>query len=386
MKKIRKTVSAVLCPVLAVVTLAACAGKTDNGTDDLNDVTNEEVTEESEPTETTEEELSGEVVIIPLYDSAYESDILSSSPDSFKSFSTFGTYCPFHSTQETTVNGDTFYQLDTVNSVTLKSAPTDGERSTYEAELYFWHREDTDLLVVTCEGDGIKGGGFVDFVPLFYNQTKGCFAGYSFKDEATFTEYYYSKDVGRFIIVDADPSEYDFYPEEKVEDTLVYFYWMNEDKIRESSAEYLYDFMNYSYLFDALVTGKLLDDHTELLNYEYGTNFVISACPDEGTDEKYDIELYYFSDAQEVLGMIEEGNLGVYYEYEGDGKILWPFVPLLYNETKGCIVGYSAESGDLSDFELSELYFSGASNELVAVPVEDTSVYGFDPQGVEVED
>lgn len=112
-------------------------------------------------------------------------------------------------------------------SYKISSVPGE-ENKTYDAEFYLtgdnnyeesgdiWddaaHAPDTYSLVIYYEIDG-KSGALTTFAPFYYNQAKGCFAGFetnSDMSDISWVEVYYSPSMGELVSVPADAAEYGF--------------------------------------------------------------------------------------------------------------------------------------------------------------------------------
>ena len=111
------------------------------------------------------------------------------------------------------------------HSFKISTLPDDGSKS-YDAEIYFtydnFYEETGDIVIdhnnnaesVTAilyyEIDG-KTGDLLSFAPVFYNQAKGCMAGYKANEDLTefsWVELYYSPASGELVEVPADIAEY----------------------------------------------------------------------------------------------------------------------------------------------------------------------------------
>ena len=111
------------------------------------------------------------------------------------------------------------------HSFKINTLPDDGSKS-YDAEIYFtydnFYEETGDIVIdhnsnadsftaiLYYEIDG-KTGDLLSFAPVFYNQAKGCMAGYKANEDLTefsWVELYYSPASGELVEVPADIAEY----------------------------------------------------------------------------------------------------------------------------------------------------------------------------------
>lgn len=132
-------------------------------------------------------------------------------------------------------------------------------------------------------------------------------------------------------------------------DEVVEFFW--DEEIKEVDPEKLYSVGNYMRYVDMRETDECefnLSDYQMHELADYGHSFEWST---EDSSMTIEIEMYLFfiplSDTEE--------QLGVMLVRPGKAHLVLPFVPLMYNETKKCLVGYysNGEGG----YSLAEYYY-----------------------------
>ena len=201
MKKMKKIAATILCLGVAISTLCACSS-TSNGVDQPVEETTtkqtEAVTEATEPStelaesETTEPETTEGDVIIELFEpvgSIYEinPDYLKSNFDTF-----FGMY--ELGLADIVADGHTLLQL-TFKGHNFDICSQSGE--IYNIDLYFYANEYYNTTQMYFYLNGQDGPVNVDFIPLFYNQTKHCFVGYTYSDGDEAGKFDYRGGSGR---------------------------------------------------------------------------------------------------------------------------------------------------------------------------------------------
>lgn len=230
MKKMKKIIATLVCLVMAIATLSACTATTGNGntkpTEDpkpttvepTQDPTTEPTTEPTqEPTEsvTTEPSTPEGDVIIELFEPV--GTIQSADPDALKSnFDTF--FGRFElGPADIVADGHTLFQL-TLKGHNFDICTQSGE--VYNIDIYFFADEfynTTQIYLYINGGEGVMN---VPFIPLFYNQTKKCFVGYTYSDGEEAGSYiaytglyemYYAPEANAWIRESvSDPSIYGF--------------------------------------------------------------------------------------------------------------------------------------------------------------------------------
>jgi hypothetical protein len=114
------------------------------------------------------------------------------------------------------------------------------------------------------------------------------------------------------------------------------------------------------------------DGHTLFQLTFKGHNFDVSTR----TGEIYNVDIYFY--ANEIYN-----NTQIYLYINGEGRPLNVyFIPLFYNQTKKCFVGYAFdEAGEAGTFTvrdgLCEMYYYPSADGWVFDPVTDLSIYGF---------
>jgi hypothetical protein len=231
-KRFKKVVVMVICFVMATAILSACNGNTGNTEDKPTSTTPTEkptevvtteptATEEptvteaptteptTEPTTTVEQQTQD--VIIPLFDAPYESEVRQVAPEQWNSNyeQTYACYFPLISTGNT-VGDATIYQFADSNYAARETFTlSNGAGVTTEVAVYLCVRENG---ASTISFEANVSTDSIDFVPLFYNQTKQCLVGYSGynTDNPGFREVYWDNVINITIPTDVDPALYGF--------------------------------------------------------------------------------------------------------------------------------------------------------------------------------
>jgi hypothetical protein len=162
---------------------------------------------------------------------------------------------------------------------------------------------------------------------------------------------------------------------EPVGDVIIPLYYSGkESEIRQVNPADFYDYSNFTmYFYPVTPAGRTLENGFELNTISYGTRFVLSADPISGQTGTYDVDIYFY------CGNLDTMMYMMYYEVGDTNGVLDSFIPMWYNETKGCLVGYTRldEDGEIS-YVLYEVYYNPIYNNLSSSQVvEDLSLYGF---------
>lgn len=174
---------------------------------------------------TTESEIQTEAptsqALVPLFFTSRESELRQKSPDSLFIFTNFAYYFfPLSENGRTfTVDKNILYDLSYGNVFSISADPVFGEgyeRS--DVEICFFERNELGVES-TVTGMYYKLGdteSSIDFVPYYYNPSKGCLVGY-YKSEKNneiqfvLSELYYAPDTNRLSPSTVSDSEYDSY-------------------------------------------------------------------------------------------------------------------------------------------------------------------------------
>ena len=215
-----KIATILLCLGVAISTLCACSS-TGNGGDrpaeetttkqteavteaPTTEETTEETTTTSEPTDTQ----SGEDEIIYLFDYGFTSQIKNMDPstiagDFYSTIAPYMSVCEIQSSDAATVY---CLGVESVPRDTFELSNIAGTTSASVGVLLVV----TNPGIVTTSFNTTEDSDSMDFVPLFYNATKHCFAGYYGynTNNPSFREVYW--DAGLAVPVDVDPSLYGF--------------------------------------------------------------------------------------------------------------------------------------------------------------------------------
>ncbi|MBR3340956.1 MAG: hypothetical protein IKG30_04980 [Clostridiales bacterium] len=408
----RKVLTAVLA---ATLLMTACSSKTGN---DETENTDTKSTSAEETTVTTETEPEGDV-IIPLYKPEFEDEIREVNPVDLFYFEHFEHYFPISSVKEDE-NGRKMYQLEYGNTFDLTYDAFDLEfgyslegidpMTTTSVEIYFMQNISFQIV---ASADG-NSDNMSNFVPLFYNQTKGCLAGYSVTAGANSTESVvrlvevqhgytqpltYSNDTNGTTIDVEDPGEYGFTTIPTADtptlDVIVPLYKPElENEIKSVSPADLYEFDNYSKYFPVETVSD--DGFTIYQLVKNGDIKLRDVYNDINTDNKTlcGVEYYAYGRSGDVLGgfyydedksILDFNDLAGYYDYS-KGRA---FVPLLYDQTRGCLVGYVPEESlqafkeeniptyNGSQYYLIEMYYGSTMPFVSVFPASNYGKYGF---------
>ncbi len=224
MKKMKKIIATLVCLVVAIATLSGCTGNTGNNnkpttepTEKPTEVVTTEPTVTEEPTtETTTEPTTVEPtdtqsgdVIIPLYDYIYADEIRQMSPESVASdfYNTIAPYMVLGTVTEDSNMTVYRFTIDGVPQTSFTLGNT-GNNAT-EVEVYLCI---STAGVSTTSFNTSTGNSSIDFIPLFYNQTKKCLVGYSGYNSGNpaFSEAYWDDVLRTSITVPVDSSLYGF--------------------------------------------------------------------------------------------------------------------------------------------------------------------------------
>jgi len=162
---------------------------------------------------------------------------------------------------------------------------------------------------------------------------------------------------------------------EPIGDVIIPLYYSaKENEIRKVDPADFYDYSNFTmYFYPVMPAGKNHENGFELNKIKYGTRFVLSADPLVGETGTYDVDIYFY------CGDLETMMYMMYYEVGDTNGVLDSFIPMWYNETKGCLVGYNRLNNDgVISYVLYEVYYSPIRGSLSrSQAVEDPSLYGF---------
>ena len=131
------------------------------------------------------------------------------------------------------------------------------------------------------------------------------------------------------------------------------------------------------YVVDGLAGGEL-----ELLTNDYFNNsYEISAPPSDSSSTTYPTTIYVSQSMNNQITNDPNSPVVLVFYVDGAkvGATMGNFIPLYYNETRHCFVGYlidfNESTGEAEGFRLVEKYYNG--NYWPVVDVADPSLYGF---------
>ena len=221
MKKMKRITVIVLSLIMAIAMLGGCTSTTGNTgnqkpteepTSKPTEITDAPVVTE-EPTEAPTEEptvtaepVPENDVIVDLFDSSTNPKTVN--PELLLDWDNF-------IVSYTLANADSEYldmalwKIRDVNvDFTIGTTAGSGVNETYSLNLFFSKDNENNLRVwYVIDGEYYERPGFV---PMFYNQTQGCFAGYDTRYEGgtTFVEIRYNPTLGGIGATPVDPSTY----------------------------------------------------------------------------------------------------------------------------------------------------------------------------------
>jgi len=131
------------------------------------------------------------------------------------------------------------------------------------------------------------------------------------------------------------------------------------------------------YVVDGLAGGEL-----ELLTNDYFNNsYEISAPPSDSSSTTYPTTVYVSQSMNNQITNDPNSPVVLVFYVDGAkvGASMGNFIPLYYNETRHCFVGYlidfNESTGEAEGFRLVEKYYNGKF--WPVVDVADSSLYGF---------
>ena len=211
----KKVFAAVLAVSMLMMTACGSTQETtvsSNSEETTAEVTTEATAETTEgESEVIESEASQDDVIIPLYDYIYADQIKQMSPESVASdfYNTIAPYMLLGTLVYEDANTKV-YQLviDSVSHPIFTLGNT-GNDST-EVEVYLCLSPEG--VSTTSFNTSTGASDSIDFIQLFYNETKKCLVGYSGynTNNPGFREVYWDDVIGITIPTDVDPANYGF--------------------------------------------------------------------------------------------------------------------------------------------------------------------------------
>jgi len=318
--------------------------------------------------------------IIPLYGSEYESTIRDISPEEFFDYDKYVSYCPAAPADVEGYSGLGLVQLVNESTYTLRPNPqienTDTKTSKFEYYFYDaakatltgdekWSlylesmkKKATDSGMtlgeyyknLDADYDGVLSG----FAPLYYNKTRECLVGYSCVYDGEYEVYTYPF-VEMFISgsQQAEKSKYGFGMEPvnaaSIQSDIIpdnasiipLFKSEYESEVKQASRLDLFKFDRFEKYFP-IATGDKGDNMYKL---ECDRPITLKVEPNmidfNGVTVKSITIGVYF---EKTSG---ETEIEAYYELNGEMRSMGSFVPLFYNEVKGCLVGYVPEMENL---------------------------------------
>ena len=130
------------------------------------------------------------------------------------------------------------------------------------------------------------------------------------------------------------------------------------------------DFDKYSAYFHLTPVNyePNINGTVQLYTFDYGESFEIKKAPIVNDNSCYTMTLYI---ARSVDGVPEVDNneIGIFYQVEEYSSPHWWIVPICFNQTKGCLVGYSVNTEE-GTFKRCEWYYSSGES-LGVAPISD---------------
>ena len=158
---------------------------------------------------------------------------------------------------------------------------------------------------------------------------------------------------------------------------------MVREKICQMDPLELQKFSNYYNLFNIQESDKMDGSLPFLTNDCFNRNYEISTPPSSSSSTAHSIMIYIRQSMNNQITNDPNGPLTFVYYVEGVEVFASSrFIPLYYNETKQCFVGYwfmlNQSTGEAESYSLVEWFYNGNSTPMVdVVDVSDPSLYGF---------
>lgn len=121
------------------------------------------------------------------------------------------------------------------------------------------------------------------------------------------------------------------------------------DDIKKATPEDLHNFDKFSSKFFSLKDSGKKKGKAKLYQIEGGESFTIRSYSDK--TQTIDVKLYFYKAGKDVAVVAEHGN-------DTKLKSQSPFVPLFYNKTKRCLVGYRDFMINKHQFTFCEKYIT----------------------------
>lgn len=160
----------------------------------------------------------------------------------------------------------------------------------------------------------------------------------------------------------------------------------NRDQIYQMDPMELLKFGQFYQMFNIHGSGKMDQGEggIELLTNDYlNRSYEVSNAPSNSSRTTHSITIYIKQSMNNQIVNNSDGPLTFTY-YVDDVEVLSSgrFIPLYYNETKQCFVGYwytlNQSTGEAESYTFVEWYYNGESTPMVGVvDVADSSLYGF---------
>ena len=160
----------------------------------------------------------------------------------------------------------------------------------------------------------------------------------------------------------------------------------NSNQIHQMDPMQLLTFSEFYQLFNISGSGKMDQGEggIELLTNDYlNRSYEVSNAPSNSSRTTHTITIYIKQSMNNQIVNNPDGPLTFTY-YVNDVEVLSSgrFIPLYYNETKQCFVGYwytlNQSTGEPESYTFVEWYYNGESTPMVGVEdVTDSSLYGF---------
>lgn len=160
----------------------------------------------------------------------------------------------------------------------------------------------------------------------------------------------------------------------------------NREQIYQMDPMELLKFGQFYQMFNIHGSGKMDQGEggIELLTNDYlNRSYEVSNAPSNSSRTTHTITIYIKQSMNNQIVNNSDGLLTFTY-YVDDVEVLSSgrFIPLYYNETKQCFVGYwytlNQSTGEAESYTFVEWYYNGESTPMVGVvDVADSSLYGF---------
>lgn len=319
--------------------------------------------------------------IIPLYSADHENDIRQIAPEELFDYDKYITYCPVDPADVSEYPAFDLGSLKNNKSFVLNPSPYSEDTSTDTSnfEYYFFDyskisltgKEPLNMILEAGKKKATESGrtigsyyknldysydGFTnDFAPLFYNKTRGCLVGYTYSYDPLSGEDA-SYPLTEFYISGNSPAL-----------KCIYGFGMESIKVAETPAKIIPDGAAVISLFKAEAASDIKNaSKDDLFKFDVFEKYypIVPSDKEEGLYKldygpitlEVEFNMVEYNGAEPKLLTLElyfkkneNSEVTTYYETDGELKPMGDFIPLFYNQVKGCLAGYSKNGEAMSE-------------------------------------